>query len=280
MVKIHPVVLFSILDHYIRRNEDQPRVIGALLGVRTATGVEVKNCFPVPHTEKDDVVAVGKEFLKQMTDLHMTVQSNEELLGWYATTADHSVLINHQSCWIQDFFTNECDKPLHLVVDTSLTGNSIGVKGFISNSVQLGDNPLAAAFTQLKVETVCSETERIGMDLMIKAKGRSKLDPSKQITNSEGIQSEIDGLQQSIARLLAMLETVSAYVDDVVANRRQPDPKIGTKIASVISMVPNIKPEIFAKSFRSSIQDMLMVVYLTNLTRTQLAVAEGIGATR
>ena len=27
-VKLHPVVLFSVLDHYIRRNEGQKRVIG------------------------------------------------------------------------------------------------------------------------------------------------------------------------------------------------------------------------------------------------------------
>jgi hypothetical protein len=31
-VTIHPVVLLSILDHHSRRNKDQHRVIGTLLG--------------------------------------------------------------------------------------------------------------------------------------------------------------------------------------------------------------------------------------------------------
>ena len=52
-VSVNPVVLFSILDHYLRRQEKQHRVIGTLLGVRSEDGseVEVRNCFHVPHDE-------------------------------------------------------------------------------------------------------------------------------------------------------------------------------------------------------------------------------------
>ena len=32
MCRVHPVVLFSIIDSYERRNEDARRVIGTLLG--------------------------------------------------------------------------------------------------------------------------------------------------------------------------------------------------------------------------------------------------------
>ena len=55
--KVHPVVLFNILDHYTRRNEGQDRVIGTLLGSVNSDGsVEVKNSFPVPHTESSEQV--------------------------------------------------------------------------------------------------------------------------------------------------------------------------------------------------------------------------------
>jgi hypothetical protein len=49
--KIHPVVIFTILDHYVRRQESQERVIGTLLGVETDGVIEIRNCFPVPHSE-------------------------------------------------------------------------------------------------------------------------------------------------------------------------------------------------------------------------------------
>jgi len=61
-VSVNPVVLFSILDHYLRRQENQDRVIGTLLGVRSENGneVEVRNCFPVPHNETPEQVNIVK----------------------------------------------------------------------------------------------------------------------------------------------------------------------------------------------------------------------------
>lgn len=55
-VKIHPVVLFSIIDHFTRRNEGQERVIGTLLGTVRDGEIEVRNCFPVPHNETEEQV--------------------------------------------------------------------------------------------------------------------------------------------------------------------------------------------------------------------------------
>ena len=45
-VEIHPVVLYSIADVYVRREEGKPRVIGTLLGHTTPDGVvHVEECY-------------------------------------------------------------------------------------------------------------------------------------------------------------------------------------------------------------------------------------------
>jgi translation initiation factor 3 subunit F len=54
-VKVHPVVLFTICDAYIRRNEGQARVIGTLLGKVGDGIIDIRNCYAVPHTESDQV---------------------------------------------------------------------------------------------------------------------------------------------------------------------------------------------------------------------------------
>lgn len=52
---IHPMVIFNVLDHHIRRPEAD-RVIGVLLGSITEDGIaEIRNCFPVPHSEGESV---------------------------------------------------------------------------------------------------------------------------------------------------------------------------------------------------------------------------------
>ena len=58
-VQLHPVVLFSICDGYVRRSEKQDRVIGTLLGTVSDGVVEIKNCYIVPHNESAEQVRLG-----------------------------------------------------------------------------------------------------------------------------------------------------------------------------------------------------------------------------
>ncbi|XP_026307469.1 eukaryotic translation initiation factor 3 subunit F-like, partial [Piliocolobus tephrosceles] len=70
VVRLHPVILASVVDSYERRNEGAARVIGTLLGTIDKHSVEVTNCFSVPHSESEDEVAVDMEFAKNMYELH------------------------------------------------------------------------------------------------------------------------------------------------------------------------------------------------------------------
>ena len=79
---IHPVALFSILDHYLRRTDAQERVIGTLLGVRNETEIEVRSSFAVLHSETDEQVAVDMEYHRTMYELHHKVNPKEVIVGW------------------------------------------------------------------------------------------------------------------------------------------------------------------------------------------------------
>ena len=60
----------------------RPHVAGTLLGTVTAGVVEVLSCFPVPHMEKDEEVAVGKDFNRQMLKLQRKVNPAATVVGW------------------------------------------------------------------------------------------------------------------------------------------------------------------------------------------------------
>lgn len=94
-VQVHPVALFSILDHYLRRSDQeseededekpepsQPRVIGTLLGTRNGSEVEIRSCFAVPHHETSEQVQVDMDYHKTMYDLHHRVNADEVIVGW------------------------------------------------------------------------------------------------------------------------------------------------------------------------------------------------------
>ena len=320
-VRVHPLVLFSILDHYTRRPEQQEdgRVIGTLLGWVSDNHVEIVNSFAVPHSEKADEVAVGQNYNKTMYSLHQRVNKREQVVGWCAATpplrprgpvlaaADareggereeagwgrggghgpyrHTPLLNRyatsisgvsivdSSSLIHGFYSQECENPVHLTVDTSLAGDTISVRAFVSSPLQISGTDVANIFQQLKVQMESNEAERICIDRMLKGPQVAAEPPTTEDDELALVSSDAFALERSMERLLAMLETSSEFVDRVVAGDTPADEKLGRYIADALAVVPRIRPEVFDKIFNGQLQDLLMVSYLSNLTKTQLDIA-------
>lgn len=277
-VVVHPLVLLSVLDHHTRRQEGQPRVIGTLLGRRDGDKVEVTNCFAVPHAELDGEVAIGKDFNRQMLALHLRANRNETVVGWYATSfPEAKECIADTSTLIHEFYADECantvmDAPVHLVVDTSLTTDTIGVRAYMSSAITLMGEPLANMFHEVRLVLKSSESEKIVLNEMIKSLGDTKIEEEPVSTEQE---SE---LQASMEKLLEMLETASEYATKVVDGKMVPDDAVGRQIFDTLSNIPRIRPELFEKMFSDSLQDLLMVSYLSNITKTQLTISEKLNA--
>ena len=55
-IKLRPSVLLNICDSYVRRSENQERVVGTLLGTHEGNTVEIKDCYAVPFNESQEQV--------------------------------------------------------------------------------------------------------------------------------------------------------------------------------------------------------------------------------
>jgi len=267
--KIHPVVIFSILDHFVRRTENQDRTIGTLLGVPSDSGsgvIEIRNCFPFPHVEGDQV-AVDMEFHRNMYNLHRKTSPNEVIVGWYATGLE----INENSVVIHDFYGKEIGAnsiPIHLLVDTGLTNDTMGIKVYTGTSLSFAEKTLGSFFQPIPLEMITLGADKIGLDVLSRAR--------KDDLGSASLLSDLDTLEASIVKLLELLEKVSDYVDAVSANTIVGDNQIGRFLTKAVALLPKSDMEAMERVFHGSIQDLLMVVYLGNLTRTQLALLSSI----
>ena len=177
-VTIHPVALFSILDHYLRRTDSQDRVIGTLLGTRHDTEVEVRSSFAVLHSETDEQVAVDMDYHRTMYELHHKVNPKEVIVGWWvfllllgvAIWSDFSGFrystgsnLNTYSALIQNFYSQETapHQAIHVSVNTGIEpGQESGVKAFI-RSVSSRQYFLALAQTFKVHLLVCSQNQKI-----------------------------------------------------------------------------------------------------------------------
>ncbi|TGZ45908.1 Eukaryotic translation initiation factor 3 subunit F [Temnothorax longispinosus] len=91
-----------------------------------------------------------------------------------------------------------------------------------------------------------------------------------------GIEPMMDLAQVSEAcsKLSLMLEQVLAYVDDVLAGKQLPDNQVGRALLDMVHSVPKMTSDQFDDMFNSNVKDLLMVVALSQLIKTQLQLNE------
>ncbi|KAG9138792.1 hypothetical protein Leryth_007438 [Lithospermum erythrorhizon] len=259
--KVHPLVIFNICDCYVRRPDQAERVIGTLLGSVLADGtIDIRNSYAVPHNESSDQVALDVDYHHNMLLSHQKVNPKEVIVGWFSTGYG----VTGGSALIHEFYAREAattPNPVHLTVDTGFKNGEASVKAFVSVNLSLGDQPVATQFQEIPLDSRMIEAERVGFDIL-------------KTTTVDKIPGDLEGMEASMERLLALIDDVSKYVDDVVEGRVAPDNSIGRYISETVASLPKLAPQAFDKLVNDSLQDQLLLLYLSSLTRTQLSLAE------
>lgn len=298
-VQVHPVALFSILDHYLRRSDNddvdeatvgedgtnetsgaqQTRVIGTLLGTRNGSEIEIKSCFAVPHRESVEQVQVDMEYHKTMCDLHLRVNPDEIIVGWYATGPE----LNMYTSLIQDFYSRETapHQAIHLTVDPDVRSD-MGVRAYVSAPVGLSVKPENAVFVPLPVSLLSAPSERPSLALMARVQGGG-LQGSTVAGGSGVMPHDLDALAASLESVQAQLRRVLQYVREVLQGKRAGDPVVGRYVIDAVSTVPiaatvdksgaSNGASDLETLFNSHLQDVLMVSYLANVVRAQAEIA-------
>ncbi|KAH0776095.1 hypothetical protein KY290_007506 [Solanum tuberosum] len=256
--KVHPLVIFNICDCFVRRPDQADRIIGTLLGSVLPDGtVDIRNSYAVPHTESQDQVALDSDYHHNMLSSHQKVNPKEVIVGWFSTGFG----VTGGSSLIHDFFSRETTNPIHLTIDTGFTNGEASVKGFVSVHLSIGDQQLAAQFQEIPLDLCMVEAERIGFDIL-------------KTTAVEKLPNDLEGMEASMQRLLALIDDIYKYVDDVVEGHVPQDNKIGRFIADTVASLPKLSPQDFDKLVNDGLEDQLLLLYLASLTRTQLSFAE------
>jgi translation initiation factor 3 subunit F len=108
--------------------------------------------------------------------------------------------------------------------------------------------------------------------------------------------SELTHLQLATTKVHHITNKLICYIEDVLSGKCRGDPQVGRLLTDMISKVPDIPPSQFEhllnnsmqvcvcvrmhlpvlafKVFLFGAQDLLMVLYLSNLTRIQLSMGE------
>lgn len=269
-VRMHPVAVLKILSAYVRRPEGADRTIGTLLGcISEGSTVDITDSFPVVHKDtSDEGVLMDQDYHKQMLALHQKVSPRDQVVGWFATGSEiipASALIHSFYCTKESQFaaTAVLPGPMHVLVDTSLYQQKLGVKAFVNVRTLVAENLLQFHEVPLQVQT--SAAEKSGISQLMQAKKEASID-------------SIDGFTLGLKELLGLFRRIQEYVRAVQEGKVQGDLAVGRGLTAQLCSEPVIATEAIENLCKTSLQDSLMVVYLSNLTRTQISMTEKIQA--
>lgn len=226
-------------------------------------------------------MAVNTEYHKSMFKFHNRIYRRDSIVGWYTTTTPSGAQIVDNSSLIHDFYRGECQEPIHLVVDTTLAGDSLGIRAFVSQPMVVGLSSFANMFQEVNVEVMLTEGEISCLHHMIHGQQSSGdngeiLDVAKWNSSVvfSSVQDNREKLIASLEKLNNVIEKLSEYVDSIVDGTEEPNVEIGMAISNAIDAADVIRPEAFHANFQGRVNDLVMVSYINTLTQTQLAIAD------
>ena len=276
VIRVHPTAVFSILTHFSRRTDLDTRVIGTLLGKKTGNVVEITDCYGVPFVEEVDEIKIkiNQEYHNQMYAANRRISKKEDILGWYSTTAVNGAFITNTSSVINSFYSKQVDdeSPIHLVVDSTLKGADMAIRGFVAKPITLDDATFADMFEEVKVELVMSPAEKTAIFHMMQNEDSTDITPVKDIP------SERNSVNTAVKGLLNTIDELRSYVDKVVAGGTSANPDVGVQLANALSSLQNYKQEEIAAQLQGKMQDLQMIAYLSTLTKAQLKISEKLHA--
>lgn len=272
-VKVHPVVLFNVIDAFERRPKNTPRVLGTLLGnVDKLGNVEVSNCFVVLYRVKDGELYIDLNLARDLVELHKKVNPNESVVGWFAVGSGSS---DDYAFPLHEYYSRETTNPIHLCVDPT-TERGLDIKAFVSTNfgVPNGDErSRGIMFSQVSSLLLVSgyETEMVAL----KACTNSLHEP-----DGLPIESELETILKSCSEITNLLGIVLKFIDEKILNtsgtgRPANSNDIGRQLMSMVENVIPLDAQ-NTEAMNAVLKDLLMVIYLSNLGKSQLMLNEKI----
>lgn len=274
--RIHPVAIVAILDADCRRPDDAARTIGTLLGYVTDGNVlEVTDAFPVPHQDAEGSgVLMDQDYHRNMVALRAKVSPKESVIGWFSTGAE----INESSVIIDSFYRSAesgfqqgqvLQSPLNLLVNTTVAEqNQLPIRAFLHVQTLIAED--LAQFHEIPSEIKISDEQggKMAMTWLYETLMRT---PTEK--------NNVDIFTKGLTDLETQFKSTLDYISRVRKGEIQGDMQFGRAISRALEEIPDFNnPSGDEQSLAaSSVLDSLMVVYLSNLARVQVCLAEKVG---
>ncbi|GJJ73880.1 26S proteasome regulatory subunit N8 [Entomortierella parvispora] len=262
-VTVHPLVLLSVVDHYNRvAKNTKKRALGVLLGQAHGNKVNVANSFAVPfeEDEKDPSVwFLDHNYVEAMNDMFRKVNAKERMVGWYHSGPK----LRASDLEINELFKKYTPNPALVIIDVKPTDLEIPTDAYFAvEEIRDDGTATTKTFVHVPSEIEAEEAEEIGVEHLLRD---IKDNVVGTLSNRVGDQlRSLKGLQQR-------LEEIQEYLGKVVAGSLPINHQIIYNLQDIFNRLPNLEDPDTIKSFSVKTNDQLLVIYLSSLIRSVIA---------
>ncbi|CAN1271079.1 26S proteasome non-ATPase regulatory subunit 7 homolog A [Linum perenne] len=237
-VVVHPLVLLSIVDNYNRVAKDtRKRVVGVLLGSSFKGTVDVSNSFAVPFEEDDkdpSIWFLDHNYHESMFSMFKRINAKEHVVGWYSTGPK----LRENDLEIHQLFHNYVPNPVLVIIDVQPKELGIPTKAYYDVEEVKGVEHLLRDVKDTTISTLATEV-------------------GDKLTALKGLD--------------ARLREIRGYLDLVIDGKLPLNHEILYHLQDVFNLLPNLNVNELIKAFSVKTNDMMLVIYLSSVIRSVIA---------
>lgn len=276
-VTVHPLVLLSAADHYHRvARNTQRRVVGVLLGTVSRGRVDATNSFAVPFEEDRKNPAVfylDHNYLENMLAMFRKVNAKERVVGFYSTGPQIRPNDLRIHALLNRFLPmGATTPPVFVIIDVRPDRQSIPTTAYrvveevetssTTGASSLSDAQLHKTFAHVPSFIGALEAEEVGVEHLL----RDINDPTIS-TLASLIKAKVAGLDTLTDKLVEMKD----YLEAVVQGKMKINQEIVANMQTILNLLPNLNVEELVKAMLVKTNDLHMVIYLSSLIRSVMA---------
>ncbi|CAH2054083.1 unnamed protein product [Thlaspi arvense] len=259
-VIVHPLVLLSIVDHYNRVAKDsRKRVVGVLLGNSSRGTVDVTNSYAVPFEEDDkdpSIWFLDHNYHESMFHMFKRINAKEHVVGWYSTGPK----LRENDLDVHALFNGYVPNPVLVIIDVQPKELGIPTKAYyaVEEVKEVKHPPTCNHITCLNVQMLPRKASKCSYTCLQKfllTKWRKLV--TAKLTALKGLD--------------ARLREIRSYLDLVIEGKLPLNHEILYHLQDVFNLLPNLNVNELVKAFSVKTNDMMLVIYLSSLIRSVIA---------
>uniref|UniRef100_A0ACD5VQB3 Uncharacterized protein n=1 Tax=Avena sativa TaxID=4498 RepID=A0ACD5VQB3_AVESA len=263
-VVVHPLVLLSIVDHYNRVARDtRKRVVGVLLGTSSRGTVDVTNSYAVPFEEDDKdprIWFLDHNYHESMFSMFKRINAKEHVVGWYSTGPK----LKENDLDVHALFNSYVPNPILVIIDVQPKELGIPTKAYyaVEEVKENATQKSQKVFVHVPSEIAAHEVEEIGVEHLLR---------DVKDTTISTLATEVSSKLAALKGLDARLREIRGYLDLVIDAKLPLNHEILYHLQDVFNLLPNLNVNELIKAFAVKTNDMMLVIYLSSLIRSVIA---------